>query len=264
VAPRGRGRRPPDREQIHALLCRYAATRDPEARERLVEAFGDLALYLARKFGNRGEPLEDIVQVARIGLLKALERYDPAREVEFTTYATPTIVGEIRRHFRDKLWAIRVPRGLRERNAALMRAIDDLAQRLGRSPTIQELSEHTGVALDDVLEALEVGRAYSLISLDAEGPEGEGESVSALAESVGAEDPALEGLEDRATLEGALARLPARSREIVRLRFFEDLSQADIAARLGISQMHVSRLLREALLALRVLLAEEGDSRAEP
>lgn len=260
MAARRRARRRPDRAAVHALFLRYGATRDPEVRDALVEVFDDLAAYLARKFGDRGEPLEDLVQVARLGLLKALERYDPARGIEFTTYATPTIVGEIKRYFRDKLWAVRVPRRLRERNYALQRAMEALAQRLGRSPTLQELSMDTGVPLDDVVEALEVGRAYSLASLDADGPEGEGDQPVPL----GGADPALEQLEDRAAVQGALAALSPRSRRVVYMRFFEDLSQAEIARRLGISQMHVSRLLRQALATLRAMMrdVQAGSGRA--
>jgi RNA polymerase sigma-B factor len=253
---RQRARRPLDRSEARALFQQLHRTRDPAIREELVLAHASLAVYLARKFADRGEPLEDIVQVAQIGLLKAIDRYDPDRGIEFTTYATPTIVGEIKRHFRDKLWAIRVPRRLRELNYTLMRAVEDLSQRLGRSPTIQEIADTTGVPFDDVLEAMEVGRAYSLVSLDAETSEGDEDRPVSLLESIGDEDQALEHLEDRATLEWGLGMLAERAREIVRMRYYEDLSQAEIARRLGISQMHVSRILRDALARLRALIAE--------
>jgi len=245
----------PTKAEIRALFERYHTARDPAVRDELVLAHENLAIYLARKFADRGEPLEDVIQVAQIGLLKAIDRYDATRGIEFTTYATPTIVGEIKRHFRDKLWAVRVPRRLRELNYALMRAVEDLSQRLGRSPTIPEIADATGIAFEDVLEAMEVGRAYSLASLDAEMQDGDDDHGTALSESVGAEDPVLESLEDRATLDAALARLPDRAREVIRLRFYEDLSQAEIARRLGISQMHVSRVLRDALARLRVMIA---------
>jgi RNA polymerase sigma-B factor len=252
---RRRARRSLEKNEVRALFKRYHKTRDPAAREELALAHGNLAVYLARRFSDRGEPLEDIIQVAQIGLLKAVDRYDPARGIEFTTYATPTIVGEIKRHFRDKLWAIHVPRRLREFNYTLMRAVEELSQRIGRSPTIPEIAEAMGASFDEVLEAMEVGRAYSPVSLDAEGPEGDEDHAVSLREAIGAEDQALEHLEDHATLEWALSTLPERPREIVRLRFFEDLSQAEIARRLEISQMHVSRILREALTRLRDLLA---------
>jgi len=245
----------PAKAEIHALFERYHAGRDPGVRDELVLAHENLAVYLARKFADRGEPLEDVIQVAQIGLLKAIDRYDATRGIEFTTYATPTIVGEIKRHFRDKLWAVRVPRRLRELNYGLMRAVEDLSQRLSRSPTIPEIALATGIPFDDVLEAMEVGRAYSLASLDAEMPDGDDDHGTTLSDSVGAEDPALEMLEDRTTLDAALGRLPERARDVIRLRFYEDLSQAEIARRLGISQMHVSRVLRDALARLRATIA---------
>ncbi len=240
--------------EVHALFARYHTAQDASAREDLVLAHENLAVYLARKFAGRGEPLDDIIQVARIGLLKAIDRYDPSRGIEFTTYATPTIVGEIKRHFRDKLWAIRVPRRLRELNYTLMRAVEEMSQRLGRSPTIPEIAEFAGVAFDDVIEAMEVGRAYSPASFDADGAEGDEEHAVSLLDTVGGEDRAIESLEDQTTLDAALALLPERARRIVRMRFFGDLSQAEIARRLGISQMHVSRILRNALGQLRALI----------
>lgn len=251
-----RTRRLLPKAEAQSLFRRLRRTKDPAAREALVLAYQGLAIYLARKFAGRGEQLEDIIQVAYIGLLKALDRYDPGRGIEFTTYATPTIIGEIKRHFRDKLWTIRVPRRLREINYALMRMIEELSQRYGRSPTIPELAEAAGMSFEDVLEALEVGRAYSLASLDAEASEGEDDHATSLLESLGDQDRALERVEDQASLEGATERLPARLRQIVRMRFFDDVSQAEIARRLGISQMHVSRILREALTRLRELIAD--------
>ena len=253
--PRGSARPLPSKREVRALFERYVATKSVQARDELALVHENLAIYLARKFGDRGEPLEDVIQVAQIGLLKAITRYDPTRGIEFMTYATPTIVGEIKRHFRDKLWAIRVPRRLRELNYTLMRAVEELSQTLGRSPTIPEVAEATGVAFDDVLEAMEVGKAYSLVSLDAEASDGDDDHGAPFGESVGAQDPQFEHLEDRATLDWALGRLPERSQEVVRLRFYEDLSQAEIARRLGISQMHVSRVLRQSLLRLRALIA---------
>lgn len=254
MTARPRARRPLPRAEVRALFKRFRRTGDASAREALILAHESLAIYLARKFGDRGEPLEDLIQVAQIGLIKAIDRYDPSRGIEFTTYVTPTIVGEIKRYFRDKLWSIRVPRRLREVNYALMRCVDELSQRLGRSPTITELAEEAGVPFEVAIEAMEAGRAYVPASLDAEAVEEGGDRSVPLGEMVGGEDEAIEQLEDRATLEWALERLPDRHREIVRLRFFNRLSQAQIARRFGISQMHVSRLQREGLGQLRALI----------
>lgn len=223
-------------------------------REQLVLAHGTLAAYLARKFANRGEPLDDLTQVAQIGLLKAIDRYDPTRGIEFTTYATVTIVGEIKRHFRDKYWAIRVPRRLRELNNSLMRTVEAMTQRLGRSPTMPEIAHETGVPFEEVVEAFELGRAYNPASLNAEVMEGGKEHPSSLLDHLGANDPELSRMEDRTTLESALGTLPERQQMILRLRYYEGLSQAEIAARLGISQMHVSRIQREALNRLRTII----------
>ncbi|HTD48532.1 MAG TPA: SigB/SigF/SigG family RNA polymerase sigma factor [bacterium] len=260
---RPRARRPLPRAEVRALFSHLRQTGDPVAREELILAHESLAIYLARKFADRGEPLEDLIQVAQVGLIKAIDRYDPARGIEFTTYVTPTIVGEIKRYFRDKLWSIRVPRRLREVNYTLMRCVDDLSQRLGRSPTLNELAEETGVPFEVAIEALEAGRAYTPASLDAETTEeGGGDRAVPLGEMIGDEDTTIERLEDRATLEWALENLPSRHKEIVRLRFFDRLSQAEIARRFGISQMHVSRLQREALGQLRGLIA--GRSAEDP
>jgi RNA polymerase sigma-B factor len=241
--------------ETRELFHRLRQTQDGAAREALILAHQRLAIYLARKFADRGEPLDDIIQVARIGLIKAVDRYDPARGIEFTTYATPTILGEIKRYFRDKLWPLHVPRRLRELNFALMRSVENLSQRLGRSPTISELAEESGVPFDAVIEALEAGKAYSPISFEGEGTEEtDQERATSLVELVGEEDATIERWEERDALEYALRRLPARLREIVELRFYEHLSQAEIGRRLGISQMHVSRKLREALGRLRALI----------
>jgi RNA polymerase sigma-B factor len=229
---------------------------DPSARETLILAHQRLAIYVAKKFADRGERLEDLIQVAQLGLIKAIDRYDPSRGIEFTTYATPTIVGEIKRHFRDKLWPLHVPRRLRELNYTLMRSVEALSQRLGRSPTITELAEDAGLPFDVVLEALEAGRAYSPASLEAEtSEESSNDRVTLLVDLIGERDPSIEFLEDQAALEWALRRLPKRLQEIVRLRFYDQLSQSEIAARLRISQMHVSRKLREALTRLKSLIA---------
>lgn len=244
------------KERVQELFQRLRRTGDPAAREALILAHERLAVYLAKKFADRGEPLEDIIQVAQIGLIKAIDRYDQSRGIEFTTYATPTVVGEIKRHFRDKLWPLHVPRRLRELNYALMRSVEVLSQQRGRSPTIEELAEEAGVPFDVVLEALEAGRAYAPASLEAEtADDGTNDRVTSLAELVGDLDPTLGQLEDHEVLEWAMRRLPRPLHEIVRLRYFAHLSQTEIAEKLGISQMHVSRKLRESLGRLKSLIA---------
>lgn len=235
--------RPGLREQFEA----YAKTHDPTIREQLVEANLGLAEYLARRFANRGEALDDLFQVASVGLIKAVDRFDPNRGVEFSTYATHTIVGEVKRHFRDKGWSVRAPRRMQELYLRLGKVVATLGQELGRSPTIAELARELSVSEEEVLEALEAGQAYRSASLDA--PAGdEGETLGA---RIGDEDPSLEDAERRATLSALLATLNPRERLIVRLRFFEGLTQSEIAQQLGMSQMHVSRLLARSVEDLR-------------
>ena len=231
---------------------------DPERlriRGELVELHLPLVEYLARRFRNRGEWLDDLTQVATIGLIKSIDRFDLERGVEFSTYATPTIVGEIKRHFRDKGWAVRVPRRLQELKLALTKAIGDLAQRLGRAPTVAELAEHLQMSEEEVLEGLESANAYSTVSLDA--PDSGDEDAPAVAESLGMIDEALEGVEYRESLKPLLERLPSREKKILLLRFFGNMTQSQIATELGISQMHVSRLLARTLAQLREGLTTE-------
>jgi RNA polymerase sigma-B factor len=220
---------------------------DDAIRRELIEAHLGLVEYLARRFAGRGEPLEDLVQVGTIGLVKAVDRFDPDREVEFSTYATPTIVGELKRHFRDKGWAVRVPRRLQELNLQLGEIIGKLSQELGRSPTVSEMAEAAGTTDEEVLEGLDSAHAYSLVSLDA--PTGEEDLT--LHEQIGEEDETLELLEYRASLVPLLEQLPPRERMMLYLRFFKGMTQSEIADRLGISQMHVSRLLAKTLTTLR-------------
>jgi RNA polymerase sigma-B factor len=224
-------------------------------REKLVEIHLPLVEHLARRFRNRGEPLDDLVQVATIGLIKSVDRFDPGRGVEFSTYATPTIVGEIKRHFRDKGWAVRVPRRLQELRLALTSATAELSQQHGRAPTVAELAAHLRLSEDDVLEGLESANAYSTLSLDV--PE-QGEQDSPLvADSLGAEDEELEGVEYRESLKPLLAKLPPREKKILLLRFFGNMTQSQIAEEIGISQMHVSRLLARTLTELRTGLLKD-------
>jgi RNA polymerase sigma-B factor len=227
------------------------------ARDELVTIHLPLVQYLARRFRDRGEPLEDLVQVGTIGLIKAVDRFDPQRGVEFSTYATPTIVGEIKRHFRDKGWAIRVPRRLQELRMSIGSATAELSQKSGRSPTVAELAAHIGVSEDEIIEGLEGAQAYSTSSLDAQvGGEG-GDDSPMLADRLGADDPDLEGVEYRESLKPLLAALPARERRILVLRFFHGMTQSQIAEEVGISQMHVSRLLAKSLAQLREGLADD-------
>ncbi|MGB8649235.1 MAG: RNA polymerase sigma factor SigF [Mycobacteriales bacterium] len=224
-------------------------------RDELVEIHLPLVEYLARRFRNRGEPLDDLVQVATIGLIKSVDRFDLDRGVEFSTYATPTIVGEIKRHFRDKGWAIRVPRRLQELKLSLTKATSELSQKNGRAPTVAELAEHLGLSEEEILEGLESANAYSAVSLDA--PDGGDDDSPAVADSLGMVDDALEGVEYRESLKPLLEKLPAREKKILMLRFFGGMTQSQIAGELGISQMHVSRLLARTLAQLREGLLSE-------
>jgi RNA polymerase sigma-B factor len=234
------------------LLRRYHEGGDSSAREALVQRHLPLVRSLARRYAGRGESLEDIEQVGAIGLIKAIDRFELEREVSLATYATPNVVGEIKRHFRDKGWAVRVPRALQELNASMSGAIERLTVKLSRSPTIDEIATELETTPEQVLEAMEVGSAYSTVSLNS-GPSGE-EELDPL-ETIGSEDPQFERSEDRASLAPALDRLPSREREILRMRFEEGLPQTQIAQRVGLSQMHVSRLIRKSLAAMREEMA---------
>ncbi len=240
-------------ESDRDLLRRYHEGGDREARELLVQRHLPLVRALARRYAGRGEPLEDIEQVGAIGLLKAIDRYELEREVALTTYATPNVVGEIKRHFRDRGWAIRIPRGLQELNSRMSKAIERLTSRLGRSPTIAEMARELETTPEQVLEALEAGSAYAPMSLSS-APSLEGE-LDPL-EAIGAEDQAFARSEERATLEPALRGLSERERQILKKRFEEGLTQTQIADQVGISQMHVSRLIRKSLGRMRAELAE--------
>ena len=240
---------PSQRAEAREKFAELAATGDRGLRDELVKAHIGLAEYLARRFANRGEPLDDLVQVALIGLVKAVNRFDPNRGVEFSTYATHTIAGELKRHFRDKGWAVRAPRRMQELYLTLTQVVGSLGQQLGRSPTIAELASETQVSEEEVLEALEAGQAYRFASLDV--PKGGSEDGDTIGEGLGEDDPDLANAESRVVLSPLMAKLPARQRQIIRLRFFEGLTQSEIASRLGISQMHVSRLLARSVAELR-------------
>ncbi len=239
------------------LLRRYHEQGDRAAREQLIERYMSLVRSLARRYASRGEQLDDLIQIGAIGLIKAIDRFDIDRGVELTTYATPNIIGEIKRHFRDHGWAVRVPRGLQELSIQLMRVVEQLTGELSRSPTIAELAEATGASEEDVLEALETGRAYSPLSLSVSSS-GDDDELDPL-ESLGSDDHEFEVSEDRAVLEPGLRVLDERERMILQLRFYEGLTQSQIAQRVGISQMHVSRLIRRALEKARKEIAPELD-----
>ncbi|WP_093608317.1 RNA polymerase sigma factor SigF [Streptomyces indicus] len=251
---------PQDRSGAKAMFVELRKLPDgspeyAELRNRLVRMHLPLVEHLARRFRNRGEPLDDLTQVATIGLIKSVDRFDPERGVEFSTYATPTVVGEIKRHFRDKGWAVRVPRRLQELRLSLTTATAELSQQHGRSPTVHELAERLGISEEEVLEGLESANAYSTLSLDV--PDTDDESP-AVADTLGAEDEALEGVEYRESLKPLLEDLPPREKRILLLRFFGNMTQSQIAQEVGISQMHVSRLLARTLAQLRErLLVEE-------
>jgi RNA polymerase sigma-B factor len=232
----------------------FARLPDPAARDELTALYQPLAEYLARRFYGRGEPLEDLIQVASIGLIKAIDRFDTERGVKFSTYATATVVGELKRHFRDKGWALRVPRRLQEAGMSVGRAVTDLSQELGRAPTVKEIGRRTGLSEEEVLEAMETAQAYTASSLDAPTDE-EGATEG---ERLGEEEDAFELLEGWTSVAPAIRELPRRERTILYLRFFRGLTQTQIAEELGISQMHVSRLLSRTLEELRRAVGDTG------
>jgi RNA polymerase sigma-B factor len=243
------------RQELREMFTEFARDRSPRLRDELIEAHLGLAEYLARRFANRGEPLDDLVQVASTGLIKAVDRFEPERGLEFSTYATHTIVGELKRHFRDKGWAVRVPRRMQELHLRLATVISNLSQELGHSPTVAEIATAAGVSEEEVLEAMEAGQAYRFASIDAPtgggGSGGGGDESGTLSSQLGGDDASMEDVEHRATLSPLIAQLPERQQMILHLRFFEGLTQSEIASRLGISQMHVSRLLARSLAQLR-------------
>jgi RNA polymerase sigma-B factor len=239
------------------LLERYHRDGDPAAREALVERFLPLARQLARRYQRGGEPLDDLVQVASLGLLKAIDRFDPQRSTAFSSFAVPTILGELKRHFRDRGWSVRVPRDLQEMTVRVERMLEELAVELGRAPTPAELAEHIGITTEQVLEAREAAGAYRAVSLDR--PRDDEDDEAAVVEWMGVEDPGFGIAEDAATVERLMAVLTDREREVLRLRFAEDLTQSEIGARVGVSQMHVSRLIRQAIARLRAAAEDERD-----
>ena len=240
---------PPPRGALREqeLLRRIHEHGDPRARDQLAEEMLPLARALAGRYANRGEPLDDLVQVACIGIMKAIDGFDLTREVRFSSYATPTVLGEIKRHFRDKTWAMRVPRGLQELQLRVAKARDKLTHELGRSPTVQEIATAVEAPFEEVLATIQSVSARRTRSLD----EPTGEDVT-LADSLGSVDPEIERAEMRALLDGAFDVLSQRDQEVLRLRFEHDLTQTEIAQRIGVSQMQVSRLIRQSLARMRM------------
>jgi RNA polymerase sigma-B factor len=251
---------PTDRAREDRLLFqRYLATRDPAARDALIERFLPLARQLARRYQRAEEPLDDLIQVASLGLVKAIDRFDAEREVAFSSYAVPTILGEIKRHFRDRTWSVRVPRDLQELSLKVDRTVVAMAKDLQRSPTVPELAEKLDVTEEQILEAMEAAGAYRATSLSA--PRGGEDQTDTLADVVGCEEHGYGAAEDRATLDRLLQTITPREREVLRLRFEEDLTQAEIGERIGVSQMQVSRLIRQSVARLRAAArTDEADA----
>lgn len=241
-------------KRLFRELSRTVEWERQSIRDELILLHLPLVEHIARRYRDRNEPLEDLIQVGTIGLIKATDRFDPTRGVEFSTYATPTILGEIKRHFRDKGWSVRVPRRLQELRMSLSEATTTLTQQLGRSPTIAELAERIGVTEENVLEGLESANAYATVPLDT--PDDSDDSMQ-LSARLGTIDPGLECVDNRQSLKPLLEQLPERDRKILLMRFFKGMTQSQIGAELGISQMHVSRLLARTLGQLREQLLSE-------
>jgi len=241
-----------DELAMHEKFTRYRATEDRQVRNEIIEHYTRLAEFLARRFVNRGEPLDDLRQVALVGLLKAVERFDPHRGLRFSSFATPTITGELKRHFRDRGWAVRVPRRVQELHLQLDRTTAVLSQELGRPPTPAEIATRAGATEEDVLEGMEAGGLYRLASIDSQADD----DAPATSARLGAEDDELLAVDDRILVENLLEGLPEREQRIVYLRFYEGLTQSEIAEEVGISQMHVSRMLMKSL----DLLASRAES----
>jgi len=242
-------------ENVEQLFREYAKTKDPAIREKLVMIHQNLVRYLASKFANRGESLEDLVQVGLIGLVNAVDRFDPSRGTKFSTFATPTIVGEIRRHFRDNAWSLKVPRRLQELNAAASKASEKLGQRLVRPPSVQDIANEIGATEEETLAALELGNAYETVSLDSKLSNEDDAGQQTLAEFLGETDSGIEDIETLSDLTQAMERLEPRERAIIYYRFFRDMPQTEVAKKLNISQMHVSRLQQKALKRLKEILS---------
>ena len=261
---RQRAKRPPregkaawDKERTRELFRLYKEEGDEEAREQLIVSHLNLVRFLASKFKNRGEPVEDLMQVGTIGLIKAIDRFDPARGLEFTTFATPTIMGEIKRHFRDKGWSVRVPRRLQELSAKVNQTTDDLTRELQRPPSVAEVAERLGASVDEVLEAMESSSACSSVPLEGAGQNADDDAPSVI-DHYATEDDDLAASDDRIVIEDAMSEFTPREQEIVNMRFQQGMTQVEIAQKLGISQVQVSRMLRKVLKQVQEKLDPEG------
>ena len=253
---RSSGRLAWDKQRTHALFRKYKEEGDEDAREQLIVNHLNLVRFLAAKFKNRGEPLDDLIQVGTVGLIKAIDRFDIERGLEFTTFATPTILGEIKRHFRDKGWSVRVPRRLQELSAKVNQATDTLTEQFQRSPSVEEIAEYLETSVDEVLEAMESSSAYSSIPL--EGSSSDDEEVPSVIDKYVSEDMALSTADDRMVIEETIRDFSPREQEVIRMRFVEGLTQVEIAEKLGVSQVQVSRLLRRTLKKIQEKIDPES------
>ena len=251
-----KGRLAWDKDRTRELFRRFKEEGDEDAREQLIMSHLNLVRFLASKFKNRGEPLDDLVQVGTIGLIKAIDRFDTTRGLEFTTFATPTIMGEIKRHFRDKGWSVRVPRRLQELSSKVNQVTDELTKDLQRSPSVEEIAEALDSNVDEVLEAMESSSAYSSVPLEA-GGQGDDEAPSVIDHYV-TEDEDLAASDDRMVLEETVRDFSPREQAIIRMRFLEGMTQVEIAKKLGISQVQVSRLLRRTLQKVQEKIDPDG------
>src|SRR6476620_9262577 len=242
----------------HRLLLRYHQHGDAAAREELVERFLPLARQLARRYQRTNEPLDDLMQVASLGLVKAIDRFDPARGTAFSTYAVPTILGELKRHFRDRGWSVHVPRDVQERILKVERATAELPAKLGHTPTVHEIAERIQATDEEVLEAMHASQGHHAVSLDATSTTGEGDEPAPLRDRIGADDLSFDTVEYGEAIGPVLKEISERDRMVLHLRFVEDMTQSEIAERVGVSQMHVSRILRATIEKLRQRIPDEG------
>jgi RNA polymerase sigma-B factor len=252
----GDGVEGPHRSDVDPRFAEFRKTGNRTIRNELIEEHRWLAVHCARRFAHKGEPIDDLVQVAMLGMLKAVERFDPGYGVVFTTFAVPTIVGELRRHFRDKTWTVHVPRRAKELYQTVSGVIDELGHILGRSPTVPEIAKHAGVTVEEALEALEVSGCYRGVPL---APPSDDDTADAI--TLGHDDPGFSAAEARVTISSLIKVLPSeRERRIIKLRFVDGLTQSQIAAEVGVSQVQVSRLLRGSLAKMRSKLLADRTS----
>jgi RNA polymerase sigma-B factor len=238
------------------LLERFAVDRSPTTREELVERFMPLARRLAARYAGGAEPFDDLIQVASVGLVKAIDRFDPERGTAFSTFAVPTILGELKRHFRDRGWSVHVPRDVQERILKVERALAETPAKLGHAPTVAEIADRIGATEEEVLEAMHAAQGHHAVSLDAASARADGDEPAPLGERIGEEDPSFETVEYGAAIAPVLDEISERDRRVLHLRFVEDLTQSEIADQVGVSQMHVSRILRSTVDRLRKEVAD--------